>query len=175
MPKSIVQQRLREAGYIDRHWINKRIGEFNRGIIDFESLVDGIAIDVGVRDNPKKLAQLRQHLEMSCEGGEEGQRPQCNSDGVDVMQFMSHLYRPENFSDKGPFAAGGHQDQAEEYLEVENCREILAIIQKMRESNNPNHQDFDKIEKLALAIIEKHEYDPEGEVYRRHADEVGRI
>ncbi len=52
------------AQHIDRAYIIKRLKDFKRGIIDFESLVDGIAVDLDIRHSKGKLAKLRDHLEI---------------------------------------------------------------------------------------------------------------
>jgi hypothetical protein len=59
---------VKEAVSVDREYITKRLKEYNRGILTFERLLDGIVVDLDIKSNADSIEQLKKHLEASEDG-----------------------------------------------------------------------------------------------------------
>lgn len=80
----VKKDNLTEAAHIDKAYVNKRIKQFNKGIIDMSQLVDGLSVDLGIkaRNDKSKLAALRDHIQASIDGDKDDERVETNYEEI---------------------------------------------------------------------------------------------
>jgi O-phosphoseryl-tRNA(Cys) synthetase len=60
--KTEVKKQLIEASNVDLSYIVKGLKDYKKGIISFDKLVEGISIDLNIRNDKKKVENLEYHL-----------------------------------------------------------------------------------------------------------------
>ena len=56
---------FKEAAYIDLDHIFKRIKDFKRDIISADDMIEGILIDIGMKNNKKLGSRILDHIDAS--------------------------------------------------------------------------------------------------------------